>query len=373
MLILNNQDPQATLRKETMSSLGDVADWNAHSIEPTIPLPCNDLAEQRVEQDGADKFAQKNTLRTAAMLNYVICHREEKFADSCLEQQRAKKHKVTEIERYTNQCLAYADRADQWLKEVNTLFEMDDKEQTINIITRAMHEPRTARPDAYLFETVPGVLSQFTKKQKQSLLFPRISTSIERPKRKNAGEEGVPDPRSSASQQLRPLSKKQSRATADTKGKQVRDVVASKTKDEDSDGSANKAFALDDPAVFTAQSRFRQPSTTLQDFHPNLGHLFDIEKDFAFPVLVVEYKKQSQSNAQAFNQCRSYIVAALKFLDLIGITECPVFGLATSGWEGWILMGWMTRSKVNISESRKLDESLSHNAFLFPDRVHYGP
>ncbi|KZP28936.1 hypothetical protein FIBSPDRAFT_947334 [Athelia psychrophila] len=58
------------------------------------------------------------------------------------------------------------------------------------------------------------------------------------------------------------------------------------------------------------------------------------------PDLVGEYKKKSGSEMQAVNQTRSYLIASVTFLASIGIKDHRVFGLATNGPKGGVLMAW---------------------------------
>ncbi|KAI0684025.1 hypothetical protein BC835DRAFT_1422668 [Cytidiella melzeri] len=57
------------------------------------------------------------------------------------------------------------------------------------------------------------------------------------------------------------------------------------------------------------------------------------------PSLIAEYKKPSHATVlKALNQTRMYCVSAAHFLAAIGIRESPVFGLATNGKEGVVMM-----------------------------------
>jgi len=64
-------------------------------------------------------------------------------------------------------------------------------------------------------------------------------------------------------------------------------------------------------------------------------------QDLLLPVLLSEYKKKDASTiAQAMNQMGTYLVSALSFLDALGVTEQPVFGLVVNGRLGAVTMGW---------------------------------
>ncbi|KAK0209399.1 hypothetical protein IW262DRAFT_1302361 [Armillaria fumosa] len=63
-------------------------------------------------------------------------------------------------------------------------------------------------------------------------------------------------------------------------------------------------------------------------------------------VLVGEYKKYSDRGfLKALIQTRIYIEASCRHLASLGITDHPVFGLATNGCEGAVLMGWYSQAK----------------------------
>ena len=49
------------------------------------------------------------------------------------------------------------------------------------------------------------------------------------------------------------------------------------------------------------------------------------------PILVVEYKKASDNMMKGTNQVRMYLTASVKFLQAVGITNTPVYGVQTDG------------------------------------------
>ena len=49
------------------------------------------------------------------------------------------------------------------------------------------------------------------------------------------------------------------------------------------------------------------------------------------PILTVEYKKASDNLMKGTNQLRMYLAASVKFLQAIGITNVPVYGVQTDG------------------------------------------
>ncbi|KAL4063391.1 hypothetical protein V8B97DRAFT_1992062 [Scleroderma yunnanense] len=69
----------------------------------------------------------------------------------------------------------------------------------------------------------------------------------------------------------------------------------------------------------------------------------------SLPILIAEYKKKDDSGIfKAMNQCRIYLVSAVRFLEALGITDQPVFGLVTKGAEGSILMAWLSGKTEKI-------------------------
>jgi len=49
------------------------------------------------------------------------------------------------------------------------------------------------------------------------------------------------------------------------------------------------------------------------------------------PILTVEYKKASDSLMKGTNQVRMYLTASVKFLQAVGISNIPVYGVQTDG------------------------------------------
>ncbi|KAH7923386.1 hypothetical protein BV22DRAFT_1093046 [Leucogyrophana mollusca] len=73
--------------------------------------------------------------------------------------------------------------------------------------------------------------------------------------------------------------------------------------------------------------------------------------DLLLPVLVAEYKKKSASSVfQSMNQTRIYCVSSLKFLEAIGVTNQPVFGLVVCGTQGVLWLAWSNGQKTFIME-----------------------
>jgi hypothetical protein len=85
---------------------------------------------------------------------------------------------------------------------------------------------------------------------------------------------------------------------------------------------------------------------------------------------VAEYKKCHYNEDKALNQERTYMVALVSFLDVLGIRGFPVFGLMTSNQTGGVLMAWMSE----VEEVRVLvviDDLLATSFILLADDIHY--
>ncbi|KAK0462513.1 uncharacterized protein EV420DRAFT_1192487 [Desarmillaria tabescens] len=65
-------------------------------------------------------------------------------------------------------------------------------------------------------------------------------------------------------------------------------------------------------------------------------------------VLVVEYKKPTQTYAKAFVQAKMYLEASVRYLASLGVTKKAVFALATDGVEGAILMAWCSSDSESV-------------------------
>ncbi|KAK0476876.1 hypothetical protein IW261DRAFT_335908 [Armillaria novae-zelandiae] len=65
-------------------------------------------------------------------------------------------------------------------------------------------------------------------------------------------------------------------------------------------------------------------------------------------VLVVEYKKRTQTYAKALVQAKMYLEASVRFLAGLGVTKQAVFALATDGVHGAVLMGWCSSDSERV-------------------------
>lgn len=307
------------------------------------------------EMDGASsRTVQK--YRDLIMIQHVICAAESNM----IALKSAQCGKMMDIE--TQQAGAYLARTFELMNEVDALEVQKSSERKAAILTRAWQEPRTARLDSLLFESIRNIYADVSSEEKKSLFsnsVPHVNqdwakkkdiepekpltptpTQIQRTSNRQTGTSTVARPSMGVQKG------QQSKATA--RGKLVVPTPEdrdSRTETEEGSAPACPPY-LDNPfANVQGNMQAKMPDGT-----NNSETLFNCMSDFPLPTMAIEYKKASHDEVQAASQCRSYLVAALKFLDLLGIREYPIFGLATNGSIGVILMGWMTQtSKVSHS------------------------
>ncbi|KAL4063323.1 hypothetical protein J3A83DRAFT_4106855, partial [Scleroderma citrinum] len=121
--------------------------------------------------------------------------------------------------------------------------------------------------------------------------------------------------------------------------------------------SDEERHLIHDPFHFTPQKAIQGDPSIRSD-------------SISLPILIAEYKKKDDSGIfKAMNQCRIYLVSALRFLEALGITGQPVFGLVTKGAEGSILMAWLSgkTEKIYIMDRnvRTFDLTNPLDAFQF--------
>ncbi|KAK0505254.1 hypothetical protein EDD18DRAFT_1399318 [Armillaria luteobubalina] len=81
------------------------------------------------------------------------------------------------------------------------------------------------------------------------------------------------------------------------------------------------------------------------------GMVMDITKLVAkllLAILVVEYKKRTQTYAKALVQAKMYLEASVRYLASLGVTKQAVFALTTDGVEGVILMAWCSSDSERV-------------------------
>jgi hypothetical protein len=93
---------------------------------------------------------------------------------------------------------------------------------------------------------------------------------------------------------------------------------------------------LRDPLSVSCTESQSAPALTIPENH----FLFDPDH-ILLSGFVTEYKKLNSDEAKAVNQERTYLVALVMFLAMLGIQGFPVFGLITSGQTGGVMMAWM--------------------------------
>ncbi|KAK0225430.1 hypothetical protein IW262DRAFT_1456510 [Armillaria fumosa] len=65
-------------------------------------------------------------------------------------------------------------------------------------------------------------------------------------------------------------------------------------------------------------------------------------------VLVVEYKKPTQTYAKALVKAKIYLEASVRYLASLGVTKQAVFALTTDGVEGAVLMAWCSSDSERV-------------------------
>ncbi|PCH39373.1 hypothetical protein WOLCODRAFT_85527 [Wolfiporia cocos MD-104 SS10] len=98
------------------------------------------------------------------------------------------------------------------------------------------------------------------------------------------------------------------------------------------------------------------------------------------PLLVVEYKKKDTNHIKAQNQHRLYSTAAARFLESVGITRQPVFGIVSDGPVAMLTTTWVDGEYVHIFEehTESFDISTAFGAWHYATvlariAVKYGP
>ncbi|KAI0344299.1 hypothetical protein BDW22DRAFT_1355660 [Trametopsis cervina] len=64
------------------------------------------------------------------------------------------------------------------------------------------------------------------------------------------------------------------------------------------------------------------------------------------PQIVMQRQRIEDDSGKVMNEARMYCVSAVRFLNAMGIKGQPVFGVATFGTVGGIIMGWMSSTGV---------------------------
>ena len=65
-----------------------------------------------------------------------------------------------------------------------------------------------------------------------------------------------------------------------------------------------------------------------------------LEVNIPLPVMAVEHKKPGDTNAGVLNALRMHCASSVRWLMELGITDFPIFGLATVGSLGTVFVAW---------------------------------
>ncbi|KAK0476875.1 hypothetical protein IW261DRAFT_1566937 [Armillaria novae-zelandiae] len=81
------------------------------------------------------------------------------------------------------------------------------------------------------------------------------------------------------------------------------------------------------------------------------GMVMDVQElltKLLLAVLVVEYKKPTQTYAKALVKAKMFLEASVRYLASLGVTKQGVFALATHGVEGAVLMAWCSSDSERV-------------------------
>lgn len=105
----------------------------------------------------------------------------------------------------------------------------------------------------------------------------------------------------------------------------------------------------DDPAGLLTRGRQHKSISSDSGLPTSASHLL------ALPNLVMEYKKRDDSLTKATNQCRLYLISAVKFMAALGFCDVPVFGTLTNGAQAGLFLAWGSKRGVCFFPYRKCD------------------
>ncbi|KAK0476505.1 hypothetical protein IW261DRAFT_1491507 [Armillaria novae-zelandiae] len=239
-----------------------------------------------------------------------------------------------------------ADRAFNHLTEVNKLFEsMDDAVRTI--IKRGMAEPDFGICDAILMLPVDlpckitEPLIRLTDNSLQAAKLKMLTDDkIEESNGQSRGSKSV---NSSRRSDLGSITEEhdglEQPLQAKPPAQKLSGVPANKDKTRSDEQASGKEKDLQNPfAVNCSETCFDKPErlpVAIIDIQQLLTKLL-------LAVLVAEYKKPSTSYMKALYQVKMYLEGSVRYLASLGITNRAVFGLATNGVQGAILMAWFS-------------------------------
>ncbi|KZP28911.1 hypothetical protein FIBSPDRAFT_1039260 [Athelia psychrophila] len=213
---------------------------------------------------------------------------------------------------------------------------------------RAAREPRRAVCDSFLFVPIAGALASSEPCSEHLKNFGLVEHTGEQEKLINLNARNVMLQQASATEKPTQSVTKPLPATRES-------TLPGQT----NDGSDDESLQV--PGETPHQPRATR--TTLANIiTPSIGSLDAAPSNsgpqefsnvpptdaLLLPDLVSEYKKQTCSEMQAVNQTRSYLIASVTFLASIGIKDHRVFGLATNGPKGGVLMAWWAAEDEKI-------------------------
>ncbi|KAK0213982.1 hypothetical protein IW262DRAFT_1466539 [Armillaria fumosa] len=212
-----------------------------------------------------------------------------------------------------------ANRAFSHMTEVNKLFgSMDDAVRTI--IKRGMAEPDCGICDAILM--LPAAkLKMLTDDKIEEHEDRQTSINRKAPSRSKGHSRGSKSANSSHRTDLGSI-------TEEHNG--LGRLVKARTPTQKLSGApANKDNACSDEQASGKEKDWQNPFAELL-----IRHLL--------AVLFAEYKKPTTSYMKAPYQVKMYLDGSVRYLASLGITNRAIFGLATNGVQGAILMAWFS-------------------------------
>ncbi|SJK99711.1 uncharacterized protein ARMOST_03022 [Armillaria ostoyae] len=236
------------------------------------------------------------------------------------------------------QAIQASDRAVDHVKEVNKLFgsmeSMDDAIRTI--IQRGMAEPDFGICDAILMLPV-DLRCKITE---PLIHLTDTGDSLQTAKLKMLTDDRIEEQEDRKSSLQRNASSNSKGQSRESKTPAQKSTGASANEDKTrSDEQANeKEKDWQNPFAVTCSETFNEPERlpmAVIDIQELLTRLL-------LAVLVAEHKKPTTSYNKALYQVNMYLEASVRYLASLGIMNRTVFGLATNGVRGAILMAWFS-------------------------------
>ncbi|KAF8546704.1 hypothetical protein OG21DRAFT_1472941 [Imleria badia] len=275
------------------------------TLEATLRFPMSDSLQKGIEQQ-SQRSMRRLINREAEDLDDWVCRRGSS-PDTYIEED--------ENASYVNsQWLA-------WRRE--TVAETEAK-----MISKLGQFPSTGRCDALgrlvveLPNVSPAVLSHFP-------LVVRAATNNDAEVRKENKA-----PRSGSRAQAKHVHKSQSEDLAKVAGSSLTIPDDSDAPGRKTTGTRYTMLSSSIPSSMQWSNAEKMTSMESMDILTRKTQRLQIEPDatrLELPILTVEYKKASNSMMKGTNQVRMYLTASVKFLQAVGITNIPVYGVQTDG------------------------------------------